>query len=211
MLGFVIAEEKELEELLSIVEDIKYENEYILGKIKNYEIVICKSYVGKVNAALTTQKIIDKYNVSKIINIGVSGSVNNLLNINDIVVGTKFYQFDFDTSAFNRDIGEIENIGKYIECDVSEYDLANYKLGVLGTSDKFITDIKEKEKIHNIFGIDCVDMESGAIAQTCYLNKVNFLIIRSISDKLDGTSNLEFNKFISSSSKRVVKVIYDIL
>ena len=211
MIGFVIAEKQELEELLSIVDNIKYCDEFILGKIKNHDVVICKSSVGKVNAALTTQKIIDKFNISIIINIGVSGSVNNMLNIKDIVIGTKLYQFDFDTSAFERDIGEIENVGKYIECNVDEYNLSNYKLGVLGTSDKFITDNYEKKRIRDEFGIDCVDMESGAIAQVCYLNNVKFLIIRSISDKMDGSSKIEFSKFISDASKEAVKLIYNIL
>lgn len=218
MLGIIVAE---LEELKCILEKLNGRNEetyrgkvFYKGTMRNKEVVIVRSEVGKVNAALTTQMLIDKYNVSMVINIGVSGSVDNSLDIGDIVIGEKLVQHDFDVTGFGRKLGEIEGIGVYIEANpkiLSVFNDKDVRIGVIASGDKFVTDINDKNFIREEFNALCVEMEGASVAQTCLINKIDFLIIRSISDKLDGSSKIEFPKFLVSSAKKAASLLENII
>jgi 5'-methylthioadenosine/S-adenosylhomocysteine nucleosidase len=149
-----------------------------------------------------------------VINIGVSGSVDNRLDIGDIVVGEKLVQHDFDVTGFGRKLGEIEGIGIYIETNSKLLDVfknKDVKIGVIASGDKFVTDISDKNFIREEFKALCVEMEGASVAQVCLINKIDFLIIRSISDKLDGSSKIEFPKFLVSSSKKAANLLYDVI
>jgi len=213
MIGIIVAEEKELLEVLNItnnIDEIKlYEKTFFKGNIQNKQVLIVKSNVGKVNAARVCQIMIDKFDISLIINVGTAGSVNNKLDIGDIVVASKLVQYDFDVTPFGRKLGEIENIGEYIEVKKELLDIFNnidVHIGCIATGDKFIVNNEEKNNIKNIFNALCIEMEGASIAQVCKLDNKPFLVIRSITDKQDGTSKIEFDKFLESSSKKVALV-----
>ena len=119
--GIIFAME---EELNAFMDKITIQNEYDIfnlhffhGIINNTECILVISGVGKVNAARTTQILIDNYNVDLIINIGVAGGVNTNLAIGDIVIGEKLVQHDFDITAFNHEKGFIQDIGVFIDGD----------------------------------------------------------------------------------------------
>ena len=118
MYGVIVAEEKELDEALKILSGVKETTfkgkVFYEGKVGNKEVVIVRSSIGKVNSALTCQMLIDKYDVKMVFNIGSSGSVDNSLDIGDVVVASKLVQHDFDVTGFGRQLGEIEGIGIYI-------------------------------------------------------------------------------------------------
>lgn len=218
MIGIIVAELEELECVLEKLEnkkeEIYREKTFYIGSINNKDVVIVRSEVGKVNAALTTQMLIDRYDVVLIINVGVSGSVDNSLDIGDIVIGEKLVQHDFDVTGFGRKLGEIEGIGIYIETNPKLLDIfknKNVKIGVIASGDKFVTDISDKNFIREEFKALCVEMEGASVAQVCLINKIDFLIIRSISDKLDGSSKIEFPKFLVSSSKKAANLLYDVI
>ena len=218
MFGIIVAELEELECILEKLNDRKEETYrgkvFYKGTMRNKEVVIVRSEVGKVNAALTTQMLIDRYDVSMDINIGVSGSVDNSLDIGDIVVGERLVQHDFDVTGFGRKLGEIEGIGVYIETNpriLSVFNDKDVKTGVIASGDKFVTDINDKNFIREEFNALCVEMEGASVAQTCLMNKIDFLIIRSISDKLDGTSKIEFPKFLVSSAKKAANLLYEVI
>ena len=78
-----------------------------LGKINNKEIVLVQCGIGKVNAARTTQILIDKFDIDYIINVGVAGGLNDNLEIGDIVIGRKLVQHDFDITAGGHPKGYI--------------------------------------------------------------------------------------------------------
>ena len=118
MIGIIVAEEKELlavKEIMTTIEEINiYEKIFYKGSIENKNVVVVKSNVGKVNSARVCQILIDRFNPSLVINVGTAGSVDNKLDIGDIVVANKLVQYDFDVTPFGRKLGEIENIGEYI-------------------------------------------------------------------------------------------------
>ena len=83
--------QEEMREIKKIMQEIKeqkiYELNFITGKINNKEIILVEAGVGKVNAARTTQILIDNFELEAIINVGSAGAVNNELSIGDIVIG----------------------------------------------------------------------------------------------------------------------------
>lgn len=185
------------------------------GKIneKNYVLVQCG--VGKVNAARTTQILIDKFNIECVINVGVAGGLNNNLDIGDIIVGEKLVQHDFDITAFGHEKGYISETGKIFESDrtliekCKKINIENVQilLGTIASGDIFCTDIKMKEKIRTKFNSDCVEMEGAAIAQTAYLCDIPFLVIRSISDIPNGKNQIDYEEFVEEAAKNCAKFI----
>ena len=153
MIGIIVAEEKEIIEVKKIIKGIRekniYEKIFYIGSIEGKDVVLVKSNVGKVNSARISQILIDSFNIELIINVGTAGSVNNDLEIGDVVVSTNLVQYDFDVTAFGRKLGEIENIGESIKVDKTLLDLfdTNVHKGVIATGDKFITSIEEKNEI----------------------------------------------------------------
>lgn len=217
MIGIIVAEEKELEEVLNITllknkRDI-FDKTFYIGSINKKEVVIVKSNVGKVNSARSAQMLIDNFDIKIVINIGTSGSVDNNLNIGDVVVADRLYQYDFDVTAFGRKLGEIENIG---ECIYTNKNILNkiskdLIVGGIASGDKFITRMEDKTFIRDKFNVMCIEMEGASIAQVCYLSNIPFLVIRSVTDKLDGTSEVDFVKFLEYSSRKVANILKDII
>ncbi len=217
MIGIIVAEEKELEEVLNITliknkRDI-FDKTFYIGSINKKEVVIVKSNVGKVNSARSAQMLIDNFDIRIVINIGTSGSVDNNLNIGDVVVADRLYQYDFDVTAFGRKLGEIENIG---ECIYTNKNILNkiskdLIVGGIASGDKFITRMEDKTFIRDKFNVVCIEMEGASIAQVCYLSNIPFLVIRSVTDKLDGTSEVDFVKFLEYSSRKVANILKDII
>ena len=87
----------------------------------------------------------------------------------------------------------------------------NIKTGVIASGDIFCTEKWMSEKIRNKFNALCVEMEGASIAQVCYLDKIPFLVIRSITDKLDGSSKVDFETFLESSSKNAANILKEVL
>mgnify|MGYP003303186399 CR=1 FL=1 len=193
------------------------------GKVNNKEFLLVRAGVGKVNAARTTQILIDNFNVNGIINVGSAGSSNDNLEIGDIVIGKKLIQHDFDITAFGHPKGYISNVGQFVESDQSliekmEYTISKIedktfkiKIGNIASGDIFCTEIKMKEKIREKFDADAIEMEGAAIAQVCKLDDMPFIIIRSISDTPNGDNNITFEAFLEKASKRCAKIIKEFL
>ena len=218
MIGIIVAEEKELIAVKNIMDDIKevsiYEKIFYKGLIDKKNVIVVKSNVGKVNSSRVCQLLIDNFDPSLVINIGTAGSVNNSLDIGDVVVADRLVQYDFDVTPFGRKLGEIENIGEFIEVDKKLLNLFNdidVTIGTIATGDKFIIDNEEKKNIRNNFNALCIEMEGASIAQVCFLDKVPFLVIRCITDKQDGSSKVDFETFLESSSIKAAGILMKLL
>lgn len=226
-IGIIVAMDEEREAILDIMTDIEVEQVYNLrflkGKIQGKRCILAKSGVGKVNAARTTQIMINKYDLQYVINIGVGGAINPFLNIGDVLIGKNVVQHDFDITAFGHSKGYITGVGDNIECDlelINEIEQIiqtmpekNYKIkiGIIATGDIFCTEIWMKDKIRAKFNADVVDMECGAIAQVCYLDGIPFVAIRSISDTPNGENTKTFDENLKFASKRCSNILKEIL
>lgn len=223
-IGIIAAENAEMMAIKEIMNDIEEETIYNLvftiGNIENKECVLVECGVGKVNAARTTQILIDKYSVDYLINVGSAGGVNKELNILDIVIGDKLVQYDFDISgAGNYEKGEICGIGKFFESDGRLVELSkqiienmegrdfNIVVGAIGSADLFCTDPNLGTKTREEFGVECVEMEGAAIAQVCMLDSIPFLVIRGVSDSPNGNNDIDFHTYLGIVSNRVATIL----
>lgn len=226
-IGIIVAMEEELEKVKNIASEIKekkiFELNFLEGKISKKEIVIIKCGVGKVNAARVTQIMIDNFNVELIINVGAAGALNPNLDIGDVVIGTGLVQHDFDITAFGHSKGFITGVGNIIYTEskiINKLQQAvqnikdkayKVKTGVIASGDIFCTDINMKNKIYTKFNADCVEMEGAAIAQVCMLDKIPFVIIRSISDTPNGENAMVFDEFVHLASERCADILKSFL
>ena len=223
-IGIIAAENAEMMAIKEIMNDIEEETIYnlvfTLGNIENKECVLVECGVGKVNAARTTQILIDKYSVDYLINVGSAGGVKKELNILDIVIGDKLVQYDFDISgAGNYEKGEICGIGKFFESDGRLVELSkqiienmegrdfNIVVGAIGSADLFCTDPNLGAKTREEFGVECVEMEGAAIAQVCMLDSIPFLVIRGVSDSPNGNNDIDFHTYLGIVSNRVATIL----
>lgn len=219
MIGIIVAEIEEMEAVKGIMEAVNsidiYNLKIYTGKINNKVFLLVRSGVGKVNSARVAQIITDKFDLSFIINIGSAGGLNEYLNIGDIVLGETLVQHDFDVTAFGREKGFIPETGKFFESDKNllekckniKVDNQKIVVGTIASGDMFLTDSTLKEKIKQDFNATCVEMEGAAIAQVCALNKIPFIVIRSISDIPNGKNEIDFNEYLELASKNCAKFI----
>ena len=193
--------------------------EFMEGSLGGKPVVIVKCGMGKVNAGVCANTLISKFGCNRIINTGVAGSLDNQIDIGDIVVSTDAVQHDFDVEPIGFRKGEIPYTEKIaFEADEElraaaaeavRESVSDVKLfeGRVCTGDQFIDTDEKKQAIISNFGGMCCEMEGGAIAQTCYLNNVPFVIIRAISDKEDGSASVEYEIFQEAAANNCAKIV----
>lgn len=227
-IGIIVAMQEEFDEIINIMDKEKelekvYNITFVKGKIRDNNVVVVQSGVGKVNAARTTQILINSFEVKFVINVGSAGALNPMLNIGDIVLAEKVIQHDFDITAFNHKKGYITDVGDYINSDeelveklknaVKNIEDKTFKVvtGVIASGDIFCTEPKMKDKIYSKFNAECVEMEGAAIAQVCYLDDIPFVVLRSISDSPNGNNAIVFDEFVKLASKRCAIILNEFL
>ncbi len=193
--------------------------EFCTGNLENKDVVIVKCGMGKVNAAICTNTLINIFKCNKIINTGVAGSLDSRINIGDLVVSTDAVQHDFNVDYLGFQKGEIPYTGLYaFEADKEMRSIAleaiknqapeiNVFEGRVCSGDQFIYTKEQRDTITNNFGGLCCEMEGAAIAQTCYLNNVPFVIIRAISDNPDETVYVDYKVFEAEAAHRCANII----
>ncbi|MEY8319723.1 5'-methylthioadenosine/adenosylhomocysteine nucleosidase [Lachnospiraceae bacterium 46-61] len=183
------------------------------GTLHNKNMVLVKSGIGKVNAALCTQILIDHFNVDCVINVGVAGAVYKQLSIGDIVISEDAVQHDMDTSVFGDPIGIIPRMEEsYFKADKTLIDLAKkcsttltskarVFIGRIASGDQFISTQQGKQKIWQTVQGYCAEMEGAAIAHACYVNHIPFVIIRSISDDAEDKAHIAYEQFVKIAAE----------
>ncbi|MDR2903652.1 MAG: 5'-methylthioadenosine/adenosylhomocysteine nucleosidase [Clostridiales bacterium] len=215
-IGIIGAMEEEIAVLKSKMELISTKNvigaDFYLGTMAGCSIILARCGIGKVNAAVCAQVLIDLYAVDYCINIGVAGALNKELSIGDIVISRDAVHHDFDTTPFGDPIGLIPRLNaRFFAADEELVRIAetcaktvmkdkNIVIGRIASGDQFIADNEAKTKIAGITKADCVEMEGAAIAQACFLNRIPFVIIRAISDKADHSAEGNFEKFVAEAA-----------
>ncbi|MBQ6499254.1 MAG: 5'-methylthioadenosine/adenosylhomocysteine nucleosidase [Ruminococcus sp.] len=220
IIGAMDAEVKSLKEAAKITKTTKIaEMEFCEGTLKDKDVVIVKCGMGKVNAGICAHTLINDFNCTAIINTGVAGSLDNQIDIGDIVVSTDAVQHDYDVEAIGFKKGEIPYTGQYafpadealraaaVKAVRESADDIRVFEGRVCSGDQFINKKEQKEKIIADFGGMCCEMEGAAIAQACYLNNKPFVIIRAISDKPDETEIVEYKTFEAKAAERCAKIV----
>ena len=201
VIGIIGAMDEEVIKLKDCLTDVTIKN------IADKDVVVVRSGIGKVNAAICAQILADIYHVDAIINTGIAGSLNADINIGDIVLSEDALQHDVDAVAFGYDVSVIPRMETSLfRADQRLIDIAksacednikdiNVYVGRIVSGDQFISDKDKKDYLIKTFNGDCTEMEGAAIAHAAYLNNIPFLIIRAISDKADDSAHMDYPEF----------------
>lgn len=226
-IGIIGAMDEEIEILKDLMEIDENRNiagmSFYVGKLKSKEVILVRSGIGKVNAAVCTQVLVSNFDVSHIINTGVAGAVHEELNVGDIVISSDVLEHDFDATGFGYKLGEIPRMDTYIfnaskelvdityEASKSETIKHKTMIGRILSGDVFVACPDKKEFLWNNFQGYCTEMEGAAIGHTSYLNNIPFVIIRAISDKADGTAHTNFNEFVLEAARNSSNIVKNII
>lgn len=225
-IGIIGAMEIEVSLIKESLEEMKIIRQagldFYQGKIKGHEVVVVRSGIGKVNAAMCTQILIDRFCLDAIINIGVAGALSDDLEIGDIVLSTELLEHDFDVTGFGYEKGVIPRMDTSIfvademlrkTAQRAGKALSSVKIieGRIATGDVFVNEKSLRAQIADQFGTVCAEMEGAAIAHVCHLNQMPVLVIRSMSDKANGEAMENFNEFERMAAIRSKKLILEML
>ena len=193
--------------------------EFYQGKMNGREVVVVRSGIGKVNAGLCAQILVDVFHVTRLINTGIAGSLKAEINIGDIVLSSDALQHDMDARSFGYERGQIPRMdtmafpadAELIEMAKAACEEVCPELGVfvgrVVTGDQFIAERSVKDEIASWTGGYCTEMEGAAIAQAAYLNRVPFVIVRAISDKADDSATVDYPTFERQAIENSVKLV----
>lgn len=189
-IGIIVAMRKELDLLLPLLNDSEESRmggfEFHRGKMGRHDVMVMQCGIGKVNAAMGTLTLINAFLPDYVINSGVAGGADSSVNVMDIVAGARVAYHDVWCGP-ESELGQVQGLPLYFEGAERLLELLpdqdNLHKGLICSGDQFIDTMESVTRIKNNFpDALAVDMESGAIAQVCYLCKVPFLALRVISD-----------------------------
>ncbi len=197
--------------------------EFYVGEMDEQKIVLVRCGIGKVNAAVCTQILIDIFDVGYIINTGVAGGLHPDIEIGDIIISSDTVEHDMDVTAFGHAKGYIPRMDmQFFEADKWLVEVAQKAaegirgehkvyVGRIASGDQFVSSMKVKEEIYTNFTAYCAEMEGAAIAHTCFLNKIPFVVIRAISDKADQSADVNFDDFVNVAARNASKIIEEMI
>ncbi|MCM3769850.1 MULTISPECIES: 5'-methylthioadenosine/S-adenosylhomocysteine nucleosidase [Priestia] len=219
-----------MEEEVTILRD-KIENrqetviagcEYSTGTISGVEVVLLKSGIGKVNAALSTAILLEKFKPHYVINTGSAGGFHPELNVGDAVISTEVRHHDVDVTVFNYEYGQVPNLPAAFKADEklvrlaeeSALEVTDMKIvkGLIATGDSFMNDPVRVEFVRSKFpDLYAAEMEAAAVAQVCYQFGVPFVILRALSDIAGKESNVSFEQFLEKAAVNSTKLVLNFI
>lgn len=193
--------------------------EFHEGVLNGMPVVVVRSGICKVNAAVCTQILIDDFGVDGIINTGVGGSLNAEINIGDIVISTDVVHHDVNAVEFGYALGQIPQMKVFsfpadeafaekakAACNRVNPDITVWR-GRICSGDQFVSSREQKDQIIKAFHGWCTEMEGAGIAQAAYLNDVPFIIVRAISDKADNSAYVDYATFEKKAAEHSVRLV----
>ncbi|RBW47494.1 5'-methylthioadenosine/S-adenosylhomocysteine nucleosidase [Psychromonas sp. B3M02] len=226
-IGIIGAMDEEVSILKAAMENVTTSKvagcEFYQGDLNGKQVILTKSGIGKVAAAVATTLLLDQFSPDVVINTGSAGGYDTALNVGDIVISTEVRFHDVDLTAFGYEIGQMAQLPPAFEATASLVDIAedaakmlpglNIIKGLICTGDIFMADPVKAEVARNNFPtMAACEMEAAAIAQVCFQFSVPFVIIRSLSDIAGKKSELSFDEFLPVAAKNasvLVEAIVD--
>ena len=226
-IGIIGAMEVEVAILKEKMEDVriikKASMDFYEGILAGKKVVVVRSGLGKVNAGICAQILADVFSVDAIINTGIAGSLNKNINIGDIVLSTDVVQHDMDATGFGYRKGQIPQMPVFFfnaddnlrrlaaeVCKEVNPDIQVFK-GRIASGDQFVCDQDVKNRIVSEFSAYATEMEGAAIGQAAYLNEIPFLVVRAISDKADGSAQMDYSEFEKAAVDHSVRLTLNML
>lgn len=197
--------------------------EFYTGTLNGVDVILLKSGIGKVNAAMSTTILLERFQPDVVINTGSAGGFLSSLNVGDIVISTEVVHHDVDVTAFGYAYGQVPGMPARYAADerlieAAEKSAAHIRdvqvaKGLIATGDSFMHDPVRVEFVRTQFpDLYAVEMEAAAIAQVCFQFGVPFVVIRALSDIAGKESNVSFEQFLHKAalhSSELVQAMVD--
>ena len=189
------------------------------GLLCGQDAVIAVCGIGKVNAAITAQMMIDRFDAQAIVNTGIAGAVHPNLKVLDVVISRELCYHDYD-QHFLRDyppyIDRICASESLVEAAVEAFQQIDHGssccfAGKIASGDQFIESSEVKNRIVESFHPMCVEMEGAAIGHTCTVNEIPFVIIRTMSDNADEEAADSATNFEEVAARHSASIVIQML
>lgn len=225
-IAIIGAMEEEVTLLRDKIEDKKTETiagcEFTIGKMDGADVILLRSGIGKVNAAMSTSILLERYKPDYVVNTGSAGGYNPALNVGDAVISSEVRHHDVDVTAFGYEYGQVpqqppafiadSKLVEIAEEAAKEIEDIQVVKGLIATGDTFMSDPDRVEFIRDKFtDLQAVEMEAAAIAQVAYSFGTPFVIIRSLSDIAGKESDLSFDQFIDRAALHSATLVMKIV
>ncbi|MEW9107863.1 5'-methylthioadenosine/S-adenosylhomocysteine nucleosidase [Cytobacillus gottheilii] len=195
--------------------------EYTTGEMDGADVILLRSGIGKVNAAMSTTVLLDRFKPDYVINTGSAGGLNPELNVGDVVISSEVRHHDVDVTAFGYEYGQVpqlpaaftanEKLVKIAEECAKESGDIQVVRGLIATGDSFMSDPVRVEAVREKFeDLQAVEMEAAAIAQVCHQFNIPFVVIRSLSDIAGKESDISFDKFLETAALHSANLVMSI-
>lgn len=216
------AMEEEVELLRAKLENATSEtianSEYTQGTYAGKDVILLKSGIGKVNAAMSTTILLEKYKPDFVINTGSAGGYDENLEVGAVVISDEVRHHDVDATIFGYEMGQVPQMPAAFKADKHLMDVAQQAVAAVGehqsatglitTGDSFMNDPVRVETVRGYFpAMKAVEMEAAAVAQVCYQFSTPFVVIRALSDIAGKQSNISFDEFLPVAAKHSTQVV----
>lgn len=194
---------------------------FVEGKLHGHDVVLLKSGIGKVNAAMATTILHERFNIEAVINTGSAGGFAKDLEVGDVVISSLVTHHDVDVTAFKYEYGQVPGMPAMYAADASliekamsavEKTDATAAKGIIATGDSFM---QEKARVDFVRGqfpeMIAAEMEAAAIAQVCYKYGTPFVVIRALSDIAGKESSVSFEQFLPKAAENAAKMIMEMV
>lgn len=215
--------DREIELLRRGMSDIRISSvagmEFLEGSMGGTEVLVAKTGIGKVNAAILAGTAVLEYRASRIIFTGVAGAIDRFLDIADVVISSDLVQHDVDVTCLGYERGRIPGerglrftadpalVRAAWEAAVEVLGEGRVKIGTIATGDQFIGDRARCAEIGAMFGALAVEMEGGAVAQVASRFGIPFVVLRAISDRADGSAGMDYKEFMPIAAENSEKIV----
>ena len=225
-IGVIGAMEEEVEMLRASLEDPAAEvianSEFTTGTYNGQEIVLLKSGIGKVNAAMSTTILLQHFTLDMVINTGSAGGFDQELEVGAIVISDEVRHHDVDVTAFGYEMGQVPQLPAAFRSDAALMELAEkaveelgehaYAVGLIATGDSFMNDPVRVETVRSQFpGMKAAEMEAAAVAQVCHQFEVPFVVIRALSDIAGKESDISFDEFLPQAARHSTDIVLNVI
>ncbi|PAV28980.1 5'-methylthioadenosine/S-adenosylhomocysteine nucleosidase [Virgibacillus profundi] len=194
---------------------------FVKGKLHGRNVVLLKSGIGKVNAAMATTILHERFSPTHVINTGSAGGFAQNLEVGDVVISNQVVHHDVDVTAFDYEYGQVPGMPAMFTADselvlkavsaVNEINL-QYEEGIIATGDSFMEDPERVAFVNEKFpAMIASEMEAAAVAQVCYQYNKPFVIIRALSDIAGKQSAVSFDDFLEKAAKNAAQLIMAII
>lgn len=222
-IGIIAALKEEAEQLIAAlqqpVSEVALGKPWISGTFASHRVVVATSGIGKVAAAATTQRMIDRYRVRAVLMLGTAGSLHDKCKLDDIIISGKVTAHDLGDYRWGKISTLIQPWFNADQTLVRQALAAAHTLGIdaqvrsgtIISGDQVIKSRERRQWLHTTFSADCVEMEGAAVAQVCSLNSVPWVLIRGISDNADEHVFASFKRTLKSVAARTTALVLEML